>query len=422
MAKSYYEILEVDTNATEEQIRKAYRNKIRDYHPDLNPDKAKANQRTRDLNVALGVLTDSSMRKRYDEQLTSKEKTEANAEFDFPENAEQSQEEMAEFEFNNAGEYRSKKSNVRHAKLKKSRSALVILSIATAGLSAISVSLLSLWVLGGMDPTGLIAKGGSDGIKEYNRLRGNGEGESISAVQEMRRLSDECDDLKLKLAAKPSQAESELKSETDKFAAEMNALQLKNKELKLENANRSNEIQRLREECDVLKQKLTEENLSSVQSENMALAEHETQNLIEPDISAKTPIEKIEATLASFEMKSSPVLPFAVGTYAFSNRTSAIKLIDGECFEKQKFLVAQVEMLQPSKLEIKVSKPGLIFIGVHVGAEKVPKRWDVTDSVFCDSDGRLFRVYELLAPRKGSASIPWAHKDSGAQVLIPVEH
>ena len=82
IAKSYYEILEIPNDSCETEIRTAYRKIIRRYHPDLNPDKKKSEKRTRQLNVALEVLTNPVQRRRYDKKLEGMGKAKANKEFE----------------------------------------------------------------------------------------------------------------------------------------------------------------------------------------------------------------------------------------------------------------------------------------------------------------------------------------------------
>ncbi|HKP87358.1 MAG TPA: J domain-containing protein [Blastocatellia bacterium] len=65
--KDYYEILGVKRDATEEQIRQAYRKLARKHHPDLNPGDKAAEERFKEINEANEVLSDSDKRKRYDQ-------------------------------------------------------------------------------------------------------------------------------------------------------------------------------------------------------------------------------------------------------------------------------------------------------------------------------------------------------------------
>src|SRR3954465_14171661 len=63
----YYEILGVNRNATEEEIKKAYRKLARKYHPDLNPKDKEANKKFQQINEANEVLSDPEKRKKYDQ-------------------------------------------------------------------------------------------------------------------------------------------------------------------------------------------------------------------------------------------------------------------------------------------------------------------------------------------------------------------
>lgn len=64
--RDYYNILNVDKNATSEEIKKAYRNLAREYHPDVNPDDPKAEEKFKDINEAYQVLSDQEKRQKYD--------------------------------------------------------------------------------------------------------------------------------------------------------------------------------------------------------------------------------------------------------------------------------------------------------------------------------------------------------------------
>ena len=63
----YYKILEIDKNAGEADIKKAYRKLARKYHPDLNPNDAAAKQKFQRINEANEVLSDPEKRKKYDQ-------------------------------------------------------------------------------------------------------------------------------------------------------------------------------------------------------------------------------------------------------------------------------------------------------------------------------------------------------------------
>lgn len=64
--KDYYNILGVSKNATNEEIKTAYRNLARQYHPDVNKD-AGAEEKFKEVNEAYQVLSDEEKRKKYDQ-------------------------------------------------------------------------------------------------------------------------------------------------------------------------------------------------------------------------------------------------------------------------------------------------------------------------------------------------------------------
>jgi molecular chaperone DnaJ len=62
----YYKILGVGKNASDEEIKKAYRKLARQYHPDRNPGDTKAEERFKEISQAHDVLSDADKRKEYD--------------------------------------------------------------------------------------------------------------------------------------------------------------------------------------------------------------------------------------------------------------------------------------------------------------------------------------------------------------------
>lgn len=65
MAKSLYETLEVSENASEAEIKKAYRKLARQYHPDVNKDKG-AEDKFKEINAAYEILSDKQKKAQYD--------------------------------------------------------------------------------------------------------------------------------------------------------------------------------------------------------------------------------------------------------------------------------------------------------------------------------------------------------------------
>ena len=68
MAKrDYYEVLGIDKNTSETEIKKAYRKLARKYHPDVNPENKDAESKFKEINEAYEVLSDPEKKQRYDQ-------------------------------------------------------------------------------------------------------------------------------------------------------------------------------------------------------------------------------------------------------------------------------------------------------------------------------------------------------------------
>ena len=65
--RDYYEVLGIGKNATDAEIKSAYRKLAKKYHPDLNPGDKEAEEKFKEVNEANDVLSDPQKRQRYDQ-------------------------------------------------------------------------------------------------------------------------------------------------------------------------------------------------------------------------------------------------------------------------------------------------------------------------------------------------------------------
>ena len=65
--RDYYEVLGVNRDASDQDIRKAYRRLAMKYHPDRNPDDVKAEDQFKEAKEAYEILSDAERRAAYDQ-------------------------------------------------------------------------------------------------------------------------------------------------------------------------------------------------------------------------------------------------------------------------------------------------------------------------------------------------------------------
>lgn len=66
MSADYYDILGVGKEASDDELKKAFRQKVKQYHPDLHPGDAEAEAKFKEVNEAYSVLSDKDKRAKYD--------------------------------------------------------------------------------------------------------------------------------------------------------------------------------------------------------------------------------------------------------------------------------------------------------------------------------------------------------------------
>ena len=64
--RDYYQVLGVSRDATESEIKRAFRSLARRYHPDKNPDDAEAETKFKQVQEAYAVLSNADQRRKYD--------------------------------------------------------------------------------------------------------------------------------------------------------------------------------------------------------------------------------------------------------------------------------------------------------------------------------------------------------------------
>lgn len=99
--KTYYEVLELQKNASLEDIKKAYRKLAKKYHPDINPGNKEAEERFKEINEAYNTLGNESLKKAYDDKLYGKRDNDASESRNKNENRQSSANYSGKIDLNN---------------------------------------------------------------------------------------------------------------------------------------------------------------------------------------------------------------------------------------------------------------------------------------------------------------------------------
>lgn len=70
-AKDLYKLLELSKEASQEDVRRAYRRLVREHHPDANPEDSRAEERFKEIQQAYEILSDPEKRREYDRRLST---------------------------------------------------------------------------------------------------------------------------------------------------------------------------------------------------------------------------------------------------------------------------------------------------------------------------------------------------------------